>query len=201
MNEKDSSITVPADEYTQEYYESCCDGYDEFKSTQGRILPFRLQIPLDLANIKKGMRVVDIGSGRGELVLHCAERGALVWGLDYASEALSLVNTALDDIRVAFSDRLGFQQADARSLPFASGSVDVVFMLDIVEHLYPDELKKTFDEVWRILIPDGRVIVHTMPNLWYYRYGYPLFRTIQSIRGEKLPKNPRDRWAFSHVHE
>ena len=73
-------------------------------------------------------------------------------------------------------------------------------MLDIVEHLLPDELSAALGEVWRILKPGGQVIIHTMPNLWYYRIGYPIFRFIQGLRGEILPADPRQRWEYSHVH-
>jgi hypothetical protein len=39
-----------------------------------------------------------------------------------------------------------------------------------------------------------------MPNLWYYRFGYPLFRFYQRLRGIELPKDPRQRWGFEHLH-
>jgi hypothetical protein len=39
-----------------------------------------------------------------------------------------------------------------------------------------------------------------MPNLWYYRFGYPLFRFYQSLQGIDLPKDPRQRWGFEHLH-
>ena len=67
--------SVPAEAYTKEYYKSCCQGYEEFKLSKGELLPLRLSIPLKLAQIKAGMRVVDIGCGRGEIVIHCARLG------------------------------------------------------------------------------------------------------------------------------
>ena len=193
--------SVPAEAYTREYYETCCQGHEEFKTSQGEVLPLRLALPLDLADIQAGMTVVDIGCGRGELVLHCARRGARSWGLDYARPALSLAQEALSslggpELKAPFA----LQQTNAMALPFASGSVDVVFMLDVVEHLYPHELKATLDEAWRILRPGGRLVVHTMPNLWYYYYGYPLYRLVQRLRGQALPADPRARWPYSHVH-
>lgn len=193
--------TIPPEEYTREYYEECCHGFEEFQYSHGEILPTRLLIPIELANIEPGMLVVDLGSGRGETILNCAFRGAWAWGLDYAVDAIRLSREILDriverDVR----DRLAIQRANATDLPFANDSVDIVFMLDIVEHLNNTELTKTFAEVRRILFPGGRLIVHTMPNLWYYRFGYPIFRLFQRLRGKKLPSNPRSRWAFSHVH-
>ncbi len=195
---------IPAEDYTLEYYETCCQGFEEFKSSGGERLPMRLAMPLELAEIKAGMQVVDIGCGRGELMLHCARRGAPTWGLDYARPALGLAQQALKAVfasQPASGASWALQQANASgALPFASGSVDVVFMLDVVEHLLPHELKAALDETWRILRPGGRLVVHTMPSLWYYHYGYPIYRLLQRLRGQALPADPRARWKYSHVH-
>jgi cyclopropane fatty-acyl-phospholipid synthase-like methyltransferase len=172
-----------------------------FRATGGTVLPPRLQLPLDLADIRAGMRVVDIGCGRGEIVLHCAQQGALCWGLDYAAAAVQLAHENLERVApAAVQSHLAIQRSDAQRLPFGSGTIDRVFMLDVVEHLTPPELSAALDDVWRILRPGGRLVVHTMPNLWYYHYGYPLYRALQSLRGHRLPANPRERWALHHVH-
>jgi cyclopropane fatty-acyl-phospholipid synthase-like methyltransferase len=192
---------IPPEEYTREYYEQCCHGYEEFQTSHGEILPKRLIIPIELANIEPGIQVIDLGSGRGETVLNCAQRGAWVWGLDYSRDALKLSQEIFDriverDVR----DRLAVQQANVTQLPFARDSVDVVIMLDIVEHLTSNELYHSLADVYRILQPGGRLIIHTMPSLWYYRFGYPLFRFFERLRGRNLPKDPRSRWSYSHVH-
>jgi ubiquinone/menaquinone biosynthesis C-methylase UbiE len=193
--------SISAEEYTREYFETCCEGYDEYKLSHGDVLPIRLSIPLKLANIQPGMNVVDIGCGRGELVMNCARLGAKTWGLDYAKEALFLAHDIITDEKFkAFKNLMAILWSNARELPFANESVDLVFMLDIAEHLTPDELYSAFNEVWRILGPNGRLIVHTMPNLWYYRFGYPLFRIIQRLKGIRLPTDPRARWGYANVH-
>ena len=203
MSEKDPSPapSIPSETYTREYYETCCQGHEEFSDSGGKRLPLRLSIPLELAGVQAGMQVIDIGCGRGEILLHCAQRGARSWGLDYAREAVVLTRELLGASAGALErDLIGVQQANAAQLPFASERADLVFMLDVVEHLYPDELKAALDEAWRILRPGGRLVVHTMPNLWYYRFGYPVYQMLQRLRGERLPADPRLRWSFRHVH-
>ncbi len=194
--------SVPPTTYTREYFETNCDGYREFAATRGRGLPLRLRLSVELAEIGPGMHVVDLGCGRGEVVLHSASRGAMAWGLDYATEGLRLakmmVSSVVDD---AIRARIGLQQADVRRLPLGAETVDVVFMLDVVEHLHADELAEALAEVQRVLRPGGKLVVHTMPSLWYYRFGYPIYRALQALRGQHLPVDPRDRWAFTHdVH-
>jgi ubiquinone/menaquinone biosynthesis C-methylase UbiE len=134
-------------------------------------------------------------------VINCARLGAKVWGLDYSKEALLIANEIINDDKLKEVKKfMAIQRSNAQFMPFANESIDIVFMLDIVEHLNPEELNHTFSEVWRVLKYDGRVIVHTMPNLWYYRYGYPLYRFSQNILGKHLPSDPRARWKYSHVH-
>jgi predicted SAM-dependent methyltransferase len=85
-------------------------------------------------------------------------------------------------------------------LPFVAGSFDRAVMADIVEHLYPEELSKALSEAHRVLASDGQLIVHTMPNIWYYRVGYPVYRLFEFLRGKRLPKDPRQRWRYADVH-
>jgi len=181
-------------DYTQEYYLSECDGHEEFSTSLGKSLPTRLSHPLEIADIQPGQRVLDVGCGRGELALHCAQKGALVWGLDYAPAALTLAQS------LSAPPNMAIQLALASQLPIASESIDVVFMLDIVEHLNSEDLRAALWEARRTLKPGGQIIIHTMPNLWYYNYGYPIYRLTQRFRGHNLPKNPRARWRFAHLH-
>lgn len=202
-NKKDQkkSGSISSSEYTRDYYLSSCQGHEEFISTKGRILPLRLSLPLSLAELTAGMQVVDIGCGRGEIILQCAKQGSISWGIDYAFPALELAKEALDDsTNQEIINSIGIQQAEAQHLPFKNNSTDIVFMLDVVEHLLPDELRLAFGETLRILKPGGKLIIHTMPNLWYYHFGYPVYRFMQRLRGEKLPADPRQRWTYSHVH-
>jgi ubiquinone/menaquinone biosynthesis C-methylase UbiE len=96
--------------------------------------------------------------------------------------------------------RVALHRADARMLPFQSGSFDRVFLLDVVEHIAGAELGDVLGEVYRVLETGGQAVIHTMPNTWYYRFGYPVYRALQRVRGQSLPADPRDRWAYSHVH-
>jgi len=199
-NKKASQQSVPPDAYTREYFEVHCEGYEEYKISQGRSLSSRLVAAMDLADLKEGMRVLDIGCGRGEILLHSALLGANAWGIDYAPVALELAKETISLSNSSSSGRMGLIQSAAEILPFCNSSIDVVFMLDVVEHLYPNELETALTEVKRVLRPGGRIVVHTMPNLWYYGVGYPLYRILQGLRGNKLPANPRLRFNYSHVH-
>lgn len=196
-----SNEPVSSTEYTRDYYQTSCQGYEEFVTTRGGVLPPRLDIPFRFAQIEPGMRVLDIGCGRGEIVFHAANQGAWVWGVDYAAEAVHIAREVLGEkLDEETRERVKVGQCDAKVLPFPTDSLDRIFMLDVVEHLYPEELQTALSEARRVLKPGGRLVIHTAPNLWYYSFGYPLYRMLQRARGQKLPANPRDRSAFMHLH-
>jgi ubiquinone/menaquinone biosynthesis C-methylase UbiE len=194
------STTVPSDVYSRDYFLTECDGHDEFLS--GR-MSARLLAALRLVGPLEGKKILDVGSGRGEVTLFCARDGADAYGVDYAGEALTLTKAAQARLSVS-PDQAHFQLADSQHLPFRTGGFDIAFMLDIAEHLYPKQLDETLREVHRVLAGGGMLIIHTMPNLWYYRWGYPLYRAVQRLRGKALPRDPRQRWQYVpevHVNE
>lgn len=180
--------------YTEEYFKTACEGFSEFLDTEGEHLSRRLRAAFELATIGPGMRVLDIGCGRGEILLHCARLGADVYGIDYAPVAMNLSQrlvTRLADENI--NTHLGLAQADAKKLPFPDEYFDRVLMFDVVEHLYPWELDEALAEVHRVLKNDGQFIAHTAPNVWYDRYAYPAVRFFRRLigQGANYPKNPR----------
>lgn len=193
--------------YTKEYFETACEGYDEFLSTEGQQLSRRLKAAFALAAVEPGMRVLDVGCGRGEILLHCARLGAKVVGIDYAPAALEITQNLLSHATPDELQRIGVAQADAKHLPFPQHYFDRVLMFDVVEHLHPWELHQAMLEVRRVLKPDGSFIIHTAPNIWYDRYAYPMVRFFRRLmgQGKHYPKNPRaflvDHNQDVHVNE
>ncbi|RME31114.1 MAG: murein biosynthesis integral membrane protein MurJ [Thermoflexia bacterium] len=180
--------SVPPDRYDATYFLSVCEGYEEFLVSEGRELSRRLREAFAVAGIGSGMRVLDVGCGRGEILRHCTRAGAIAYGIDYAQAAVLLSREV-----VAAGEAAGVYQADARHLPFPDATFDRVLLFDIVEHLYPWELDQAIREARRVLKPDGRLVIHTAPNVWYDRYAYPVVRLVRILmgQGERYPRNPR----------
>ena len=193
--------TVSSNLYTEEYFRTACEGFDEFNQSEGEHLSRRLKAAFELAEVRPGMNVLDVGCGRGEILRHCAGLGADAYGIDYATVAVDMSATVVKNTGVA-QGQIGVGQANARQLPFASESFDRVLMFDVVEHLYPWELHEALLEVRRVLKPDGMFIVHTAPNVWYDRYAYPVVRLFRTLLGQgaSYPKNPREFLVDHNVH-
>jgi cyclopropane fatty-acyl-phospholipid synthase-like methyltransferase len=78
-----------------------------------------------------GMRVLDVGCGRGEILRHCMRLGVEAHGMDYAVAAAKMsrdVVSAEVDRAAAAGESLaslpGVLQADAKILPFPSNYFD-----------------------------------------------------------------------------
>jgi cyclopropane fatty-acyl-phospholipid synthase-like methyltransferase len=189
LQTREREAPLPSELYDEDYFLTACEGYDEFVKTEGEHLSRRLRQAFEFASVAPGMRVLDLGCGRGEVVRHVARLGAESFGVDYARAAVQLTQHVMQ----GQIGRYGLARADAKHLPFASDSFDRVLMFDVVEHLHPWELDACLREVWRALKPSGQIVVHTAPNRWYDAYAYPVVRTLRTVmgQGEKYPKNPR----------
>ncbi len=199
--ERERPQPVPSNLFTREYFTSDCDGYTLWLDGSGDI-PLRLAMCLDRAKLAPGMRILDIGCGRGELVCEAAVRGCRAFGLDYSEAALELARERADAVQ-GTAGRATFLAGDAKELPFADASFDRVFMVDVYEHLHPYEIEETLAEVHRILRAGGKLIVHTGPNTWFYSLGLPIARlTMRALLGKTLPTEFRGEYdAIMHVNE
>lgn len=190
----DSSLTheldkpsLPSTLYTEEYFLSACEGYQEFVESQGERLSRRLSEAFAYAEVKPGMKVLDVGCGRGEILRHVTRLGARAYGIDYAEVAVKFSREATRNEAAP----VGVYRTDAKRLPYPGGTFDRVLMFDVVEHLYPWELNAALRDIYRVLTPGGMIVVHTAPNRWYDQYAYPFVRGVRRLQGKKYPANPR----------
>ena len=193
--------SLPSTLYTEEYFLTACEGYDVFTESEGEHLSRRLRDAFAVAEVQPGMRVLDVGCGRGEILRHCLKLGIEAYGVDYAEAATQMARRV---IAVEQQRKVGENgensavsaavfRSDAKHLPFPTAYFDRVLMYDVVEHLYPWELQRAIVEVRRVLRDDGRFIIHTAPNRWYDAYAYPWVRRVRTLLGEghKYPQDPR----------
>lgn len=193
MARENPQPALPSTLYSKDYFLTACEGHEEFLKSQGELLSRRLSKAFAVANVEPGMRVLDVGCGRGEILRHCARLGADAYGIDYAEVAVDLSQELIQSASDPLPGKMSVYQADAKRLPFPSGAFDRVLMFDVVEHLYPWELDAAMAEIKRVLKAGGMFIVHTAPNRWYDVYAYPVVRLIRTIQGKGhlYPRDPR----------
>ena len=192
---------VSPEEYDRDYYLECCAGAPEWRESEGRRASGLYSGMLSLAGLAAGESVVDIGTGRGELIAAAIELGAdRATGVDYSPSAVELARHTL--AARGLDGRAAVVLADARTIPLDDGGADLVTMLDVVEHLDRAELALALSEALRLLRPGGRLLVHTMPNRLVYDVTYRLQRALWPPRWSGWPKDPRrDVERTMHVNE
>jgi SAM-dependent methyltransferase len=192
---------VPPEAYDEHYYRHVSAGADAWRASAGAAPDPLYEGALRLAGLATGELVVDVGCGRGELLavaLRMGARGAI--GIEYAPAAVELARATLAAAGADASAQV--RAGDARALPVDDASADLVTMLDVVEHLTPDELGAALREAHRVLRPGGRLFVHTLPNATIYRVTYRLQRFARPGRWRTWAADPRNEHELRmHVNE
>ena len=111
--------------------------------------------------VRPGDRVVDVGSGTGDLAFACAEAGASeVLGIDFAPPMLA---HARRKASARGAGGVAFALADATRLPLRDGAADVWCSAFVVRNV--PRLDAALAEAHRVLRPGGRIGVLEIPRL------------------------------------
>jgi len=197
----ESRKEVSAHLYDREYFLRDNEGWREYeRGLENHIHP-RYNRALEIADVSQGESVLDVGCGRGELIYYCAKRGVKVLGLDYSQSAVDIAQETIRKLPQNLQHLVKVEIGDVVKYNFQE-KYDIVFMIEILEHMYDWQLVKVFGKINQILKDDGRVIIMT-PNFHYEKYLRPikmfinipgnLFKwPLRIIRGKYKPKNLTD---------
>ncbi len=109
----------------------------------------------DLADLRAGDRVLDLGSGSGTDAFvaagHVGATGRVV-GLDMTDEQLAKARRLRDE---AGFETVSFERGYVEDLPFPDGSFDAVVSNGVIN--LSAEKDRVFEEVSRVLAPEGRL--------------------------------------------
>lgn len=111
----------------------------------------------ELAELRKGLKVLDVSSGRGTLAIYYAKGyGVIVTGIDISDD---MVKTATENVkRAGLQDMINFEQGDSQNLPFEDNTFDAVINECAVG--IPDDSQKVLDEMVRVAKPNGKILIH-----------------------------------------
>jgi ubiquinone/menaquinone biosynthesis C-methylase UbiE len=124
--------------------------------SQGRERTFR-EKTLDLAGLKPGESVLDVGCGTGTLAIAAKRRVGLagrVHGIDASTEMIARARKKTKRAGVEVT----FENAVVEKMPFADGTFDVVLTTVMLHHLGPKARRQCACEMRRVLKPGGRVL-------------------------------------------
>jgi SAM-dependent methyltransferase len=107
----------------------------------------------------RGRRILDFGCGPGYLLEELLREGAVCQGLEFSPRSAEAATRRLGAVK----DFLGVSLASKLPSGLPNGGFDVVFLVEVIEHLADGDLREVFREVRRLLVPGGHIVI-TCPN-------------------------------------
>ena len=127
-----------------------------YQALKGRLSTYPIpEIPLAQA---QGKLLLDIGCNWGRWCIAASRRGYIPVGIDPSFEAVRAAYRVADQLGVESA----FVVGDARHLPFASRSFDVVFSYSVIQHFSLPDASKTVSEAARAVREDGTVKIELL---------------------------------------
>lgn len=127
---------------------------------------------LRVAGDVRGARVLDVGCGTGVFLRMCAERGALVSGLDAAEGLLELAGARVPEADL----RLG----DLQRLPYEDGAFDLV--TGFTSFFFADDMVEALREAGRVARPGAPIVVQV--------FGDPRRCDLEAVKGAIMAFRP-----------
>lgn len=145
-NEKIVDYTIMQDDYTS------LDGYNKDAD-----LGLGCGVPTELAEIKKGDTVLDLGSGAGNDIFvarpHAGEEGRLI-GVDFSEDMVAKANKNKEKLGYT---NIEFHVGEIENMPLENDTADVVIS-NCVLNLVPNK-RNAFKEIYRVTKPGGHFTV------------------------------------------
>ena len=188
--------------YTETYFMESATGHDEFRLFKGKFeqLIDKFRMIVRLLDLSQSDSFIDIGCGRGEMVIYHSLTGGKSTGVDFSEEAIKLARTKAAELNAPCEFLISsFENIDN------SYSADKIVSIDFIEHISAGEGRLFFSKCFALLNPGGRLVVYTYPNTIRRKYGYSLIRMMSILKGKPLPvKEPdtvSDHYKQYHLNE
>ena len=148
------------------------------------------------ALFQSGSRVLDVGTGTGELAQTLSERGCDVVGADFSERMIDAARRKLRDTKATFV------VAGADELPFEPRSFDGITSAFVVRSLYQGgNMAQSFREFYRVLRPNSQMVhleltrprkkILSVGHRAYLRWVLPMIGRLSF--GERWPKDYLER--------
>lgn len=152
---------------------------------------------LEIVEIKEGDILLDVACGGGETLNKLAKIGTKgkVYGIDFSSEA---VKSSIKRNQCLVNDgKVIITQADAAALPFLDQMFDLV--TTIQTHMYWNNLKKGYEEIYRVLKENGKLLIIAEKykvnyHMEAYKTDEDMIKLLKDIGYENIQKRESRSW-------
>jgi ubiquinone/menaquinone biosynthesis C-methylase UbiE len=113
---------------------------------------------VEMANIKPGDKILDVGCGTGNLTLTAKKYAGSSGSANGIDASPEMIEVARENAKRSGIEAL-FELGLIEKMPYPEASFDVVISRLVIHHL-PDDLKRQgFAEIFRVLNPGGRIFL------------------------------------------
>ncbi|MBI4313586.1 MAG: ubiquinone/menaquinone biosynthesis methyltransferase [Candidatus Omnitrophica bacterium] len=152
------------------------------------------------AGLKKGMNVLDLGAGTGDLSLLAAQQVAptgFVAALDVSPKMLQIAQQKA--ARAPWGYHVRTVEACAEELPFQDAALDAVLSAFVMRNV--TDLAKTFQESHRVLKNGGKIVILEFfrPQSPLMRFGHNFWMMTGALTIGWLATGLR--WPFSYLRK
>ncbi|MEV8379085.1 cyclopropane-fatty-acyl-phospholipid synthase family protein [Kribbella sp. NPDC056861] len=160
--------------YSSAWFDTEDGGFENLADAQRR----KIDGILDYADVKAGSRVLEIGTGWGQLAIQAAERGATVTSVTLSAEQRDLARKRIAEAGVS-------AEVELRDYRDVRGQYDAVVSVEMIEAVGTQYWPTYFATIDRLLAPGGRFALQsiTMPHdrllatrhaqSWIHQYIFP----------------------------
>ncbi|MFL6088722.1 MAG: class I SAM-dependent methyltransferase [Aeromicrobium sp.] len=193
---------------TMTYSSALFDGDDHKAEGLSRAQERKIDRLLDQAQVGPGTRLLEIGTGWGELAIRAARRGANVVTVTLSAEQKQLADQRITT--AGLTEQISVQICDYRDV---TGQFDAVVSVEMIEAVGWQFWRTYFEKIDELLVPGGRLALQaiTMPHhrmlasrgthTWITKYVFPggalpSVRAIEEITAAHTALRPVGRFEF-----
>jgi SAM-dependent methyltransferase len=157
-------------------------GLGKFELIAPQLLP-AAHAAVELAAVRPGAHVVDVGCGSGNAALLAARPDVLVTGVDPAPRLLDVARSRA----AAQGLDIDFVAGDAAAIPLPDGAADVV--MSVFGVIFAPDPAAAAAELARITAPTGQIVVTAwLPGGFLTRFGEVLMSAVVRATGFQPPQ-------------
>ena len=146
-------------------------------------------------------KLLDIGTGRGELISTLLQEQypfSEIIGIDTSDKTLNLCKEEFKNY-----EHVNFMLMSAEEMLFDNESFDTICISNTLHHLPPVSLTKVFKEIFRVLKPNGKLLICEMccDNQDPKRESHVLLHHLSAKMDREAGKYHRDTYTKEELHE